>query len=178
VFHDDEERHSFLALLKEHSAKTSCDIHAYVLMTNHFHLLVTIRERNSQAALMKSLAQITAHWRHVRHGGTGTMRDQRYHSSLIDSEAYFLTCQRYIESNPVRVGMAAYAGGYRWSSYRANAEGQEDEVVCPHSIYLRLGLDPLARQRAYRALFDTPLAERDLERIRFAIKGNAALRKS
>jgi putative transposase len=177
VFHDDEERRSFLSLVKEHSVKSNCDIHAYVLMTNHFHLLVSIRERNAQALLMKSLAQRTAVWRHVRHGGTGSLWDNRYHSSQIDSDAYLLMCQRYIELNPVRAGLVAFPGGYKWSSYRGNAEGCVDEVLCPHQVFLGLGLDDGERRRAYRALFDLPLAERDLERIRFAIRGDAALRK-
>jgi putative transposase len=123
VFHDDEERRSFLSLLKEHSVQSKCDIHAYVLMTNHFHLLVSIRERNAQALLMKSLAQRTAVWRHVRHGGTGSLWDNRYHSSQIDSDAYLLMCQRYIELNPVRAGLVAFPGGYKWSSYRGECGG-------------------------------------------------------
>lgn len=76
VFHDDEERHGFLDLLKEHSVKANCDIHAYVLMGNHFHLLVSIREPNSQALLMKSIAQRTTLWRHARHGGSGSLWDK------------------------------------------------------------------------------------------------------
>src|SRR6185369_14545151 len=152
----DEERSSFLLLLKEHSAKAVCDIHAYVLMSNHFHLLVTLRERNSQAPMMKSLAQRTALWRHKRHGGTGTMWDGRYHSSQIDSEAYLLMCQRYIELNPVRAGMVDLPGAYKWSSYRANAEGKQDDLLCVYPVYLGLGGDPLERQRAYRALVDIP----------------------
>jgi len=177
IFNDDEERHGFLDLLKEHSVKSSCDIHAYVLMSNHFHLLVSIREQNSQASLMKSLAQRTALWRHVRWGGSGTMWDKRYHSSQIDSSAYLLMCQRYIELNPVRAGMVDFPGGYKWSSYRGNAEGYADGLLCPHAVYLGLGSDDETRRQAYRALFDMPLAEKDLERIRFAIKGDAALRK-
>jgi len=174
-FHDDDERRGFLSLLKEHSLKAHCDVHAYVLMSNHFHLLVTVRERNAQANLMKSLAQRTALWRHTRHGGTGSMWDGRYHSSQIDSEAYLLLCQRYIELNPVRAGIVMFAGGYMWSSYRANAEGSKDDLLCPHPVYLELGLSAAARQQAYRALFDCPFSEKDLERIRFATKGDAAL---
>ncbi|WP_431479030.1 transposase [Massilia eburnea] len=177
IFNDDEERHGFLGLLREHSVKSSCDIHAYVLMSNHFHLLLSIRGQNSQASLMKSLAQRTALWRHARYGGSGTMWDKRYHSSLIDSSAYLLMCQRYIELNPVRAGMVEFPGGYKWSSYRVNAEGREDVLIRPHPVYLGLGSDDEERRKAYQALFDMPLAEKDLERIRFAIKGDAALRK-
>jgi putative transposase len=145
-------------------------------MTNHFHLLVTVRERNAQANMMKLLAQRTALWRHTRHGGTGSMWDGRYHSSQIDSEAYLLLCQRYIELNPVRAGMVEFAGAYKWSSYRANAEGGRDDLLSPHAVYLGLGMNALERQRAYRELFDTPFSEKDLERIRFATLGDAALK--
>jgi putative transposase len=177
-FHDDEDRRGFLSLLKEHSQKSHCEVHAYVLMTNHFHLLVTLKERNSQADMMKSLAQRTALWRHKRHGGTGSIWDSRYHSSQIDTEAYLLLCQRYIELNPVRAGMVEFAGGYTWSSYRANAEGREDELLSQHPVYLGLGWSPLERQCAYRALFDIPFSKRDLERIRFATRGDATLRSA
>lgn len=177
-FTDDQERFSFLELLKEHSEKAGCVIHAYVLMSNHFHLLVTVNERNAQASMMKCLGQRTALWRHKRHGGTGTMWDGRYHASQIDSETYLLLCQRYIELNPVRAGMVAFPGAYKWSSFRANAEGLQDDLICAHPVYLALGASDVARQAAYRALFDMPFAEKDLERIRFAIRGDASLRKA
>ena len=177
VFHDDEERHHYLGLLDEACQRHACDLHAYVLMTNHVHLLLTIHFRNAQAQVMKDLAQFTAHWQHRRHGSSGTMWDGRYHASEIDSDAYLLACQRYIELNPVRAGIVDFPGGYRWSSYRANAEGREDQLLRPHAVFLALGEDALERQRAYRRLFDVPLEEKELLKIRFAIQHEAALRK-
>ncbi len=176
-FHNDADRLHYLELLAEYSPKTGCDIHAYALMTNHVHLLLTVRERNAQSQLMKAVAQFTAHWMHIRNGTTGTMWEGRHHASLIDSDAYLLTCHRYIESNPVRAGVVAYPGHYRWSSYRTNAEGRMEQWLVPHDVYLELGRDAKSRQGAYRALFDLPLAESDLMRIRFAIQNDFALRK-
>ena len=176
-FHDDQERRRFLELMASHSSKYGCDLHAYVLMTNHVHILLTIHERNAQARFMKDLSQQTAQWVHLRHGGSGTMWDGRYHSSHIDSDAYLLMCQRYIELNPVRAGMVELPAGYKWSSYRANAEGREDRLLTPHPIYLALGRDAVERQSAYRGLFDLPLAEKDLQRIRFAVQNDFALRE-
>lgn len=126
---------------------------------------------------MKAAAQFTAHWMHVRHATSGTMWEGRYHASEIDSEAYLLLCQRYIELNPVRAGMVPFPGHYRWSSYRTNAEGRGESWLVPHPVYLRLGADDAGRESAYRALFDLPFAERDLARIRFAIRNGYAMHR-
>jgi putative transposase len=177
IFHDDDERLHYLGLLGQACVKYDCDLHAYVLMTNHVHFLVTIHQRNAQSLVMKDLAQFTAHWQHRRHGSSGTMWDGRYHASEIDSAPYLLMCQRYIELNPVRAGIVEFPGGYRWSSYRANAEGREDLLLTPHPVFAALG-EGMARCAAYRALFDMPLAAKDLMRIRFAIQHEAALRRA
>ena len=175
-FHDKREREHYLQLLSEYRLVHRCDIHAYVLMSNHIHLLMTIHERNAQARLMKDLSQFTSAWMHRRHGTSGTMWDGRYHASYIDTAAYLLTCQRYIELNPVRAGMVDFPGGYRWSSYRANAEGRVDPILTPHELYLSLGGDAAGRRLAYARLFEQPLAERDLSRIRSAVQNDLALK--
>ncbi|XLZ70215.1 transposase [Massilia sp. SR12] len=176
-FHDDRERQHYLQLLSNYTATHGCELHAYVLMSNHIHLLFTIRERNAQARLMKDLSQSTSAWMHRRHGTTGTLWNGRYHSSNVDTERYLLTCQRYIELNPVRAGMADFPGGYRWSSYRGNAEGRLDALVTPHACYLALGNDAFERRVAYKKLFEAPLAQIELERIRFAVQHDFALGK-
>jgi putative transposase len=177
-FHDDQERQRYLELMEHYGKKYHCDLHAYVLMSNHVHILLTVREHNAQSLFMKDLSQQTAHWVHMRHGGTGTMWDGRYHSSHIDSDTYLLTCQRYIELNPVRAGMVELPAAYRWSSYRANAEGKESTLLTPHPVYLALGKDEVARRIAYMALFDIPLDEKDLQRIRFTVQNDFALRRT
>jgi len=176
-FGDDSDRLHYLDLLAEHSIKSSCSIHAYVLMTNHVHLLLTIHERNAQAKLMKSVSQAYANWVHTRYGTSGTMWEGRYHASVIDSDAYLLSCLRYIEMNPVRAGIVLYPGHYRWSSYRTNAEGRDETWLVPHDNYLALGVDLHLRQAVYRALFDLPIPEKELMRIRFAIQNEFVMRK-
>lgn len=165
-FHSDEDRHFYIALLEKHSKATGCEVHAYVLMSNHIHLLVTVRELNAQSWMMKAISQYTAQRLHRLRGETGTMWDGRYKAARVEAEDYLLLCQRYIELNPVRAAMVQYPGHYRWSSYGCNAEGRRNSVITPHDVYLRLGGNPLQRQSAYRTLFDVPYSNADLERIR------------
>jgi putative transposase len=169
-FHADDDRHYYLSLLEKHSQSTGCQIHAYVLMSNHVHLLVTVQELNAQSWMMKALSQRSAQRFHRQHGGTGTMWDGRYKPALVDSEDYLILCHRYIELNPVRAGMVQYPGNYRWSSYGCNAEGKRNLIITPHDLYLRLGRESSQREQAYKALFDMPFAQADLDRIRGAIR--------
>lgn len=167
-FADDQERLAYLAAVASCSSKHQCELHAYVLMTNHVHWLLTVRERNAQSMLIKELARHSARWRQ--------WCNRRYHAAPIDCAAYLLTCQRYIELNPVRARLVALPGAYGWSSYRANAEGREDALLTPHPLYLALGSDGAARRLAYRALFEVPLTEADVQRIRFATRNDFTLR--
>ena len=99
---------------------------------------------------------------------TGTLWEGRYKATLVDSEAYLLTCMRYIELNPVRAGMVAHPSGYPWSSYRYNALGQPDDLVTPHLEYRRLGKTDEERQAAYRQLFKHHIPESSVAEIREA----------
>jgi len=165
-FVDDEDREYYLAALRRASQRARCAIHAYVLMTNHSHLLVTADESASPARMMQSLGVKYVLYFNARHGRTGTLWEGRYRSSPIDSERYYLACSRYIETNPVRAGLVRDPSGYRWSSFRSNAEGTPDVLVRPHPVYLSLGARSSARREAYRALFETPLAWSMIDVIR------------
>jgi putative transposase len=94
---------------------------------------------------------------------------------VVDADPYFFACSRYIELNPVRAGMAATPAAYRWSSYRANAEGKADPLLTPHGLYEQLGADPAARAKEYRSLFDGAFPEDTLGAIRSALNGSWAL---
>jgi putative transposase len=153
-FLDDEDREHYLAALLHASERARCAIHAYVLMPNHSHLLVTADDALAPARMMQSLGSKYVRYFNKRHGRTGTLWEGRYRSSLIDSERYFLQCSRYIETNPVRAGMVHEPGAYRWSSFRSNAEGEPDVLVRRHPVYLALGRWSSVRREAYRALFD------------------------
>jgi putative transposase len=167
-FLDDVDRTSYLSTLLHVSERTHCEVHAYVLMPNHAHLLVTVGEASAPARMMQALGRSYVRYFNERHERTGTLWEGRYRSSLIDSERYFLQCSRYIETNPVRAGMVSEPSQHRWSSFRSNAEGWPDVLVRRHAVYLALGRSESARREAYCALFETPLGPPELDAIRRA----------
>jgi len=174
-FADDEDRERYLASLRHASDRARCAIHAYVLMPNHSHLLVTAADAFAPARMMQTLGRKYVRYFNERHGRTGTLWEGRYRCGLIDSERYFLRCSRYIEMNPVRAGIVKEPGAYRWSSFRSNAQGEFDALVCPHPVYLALARGSSARRDAYRALFDTPLDWTVIDAIRRATKRGVVL---
>lgn len=137
--------------LGDAAARFACEIHAYVLMTNHVHLLVTAAEAGGVSRMMQALGRRYVACFNTRYRRTGTLWEGRFKASLIDSEHYLLRCYRYIELNPVRAGMVGMPEAYRWSSYRCNALGEDDWLVRPHATYLALGTQMEAVRFAYRA---------------------------
>ena len=138
-------------------------------MTNHVHLLLTPREAVAVPKLLISLGRRYVQYINRRYRRTGTLWDSRYKSSLVQAEAYLLACQRYIELNPVRAAMVDDPAHYRWTSYRANALGQPDARLTPHSLYRALGSDDRERQVTYRALFRSHLDGPAIGDIRLAL---------
>lgn len=175
IFFCEEDYQRYRGWLGEAAAEYGCAIHAYVLMTNHVHLLVTPRRAESLPRAMQSLGR-----RYVRHINrayrrTGTLWEGRYRAAPIDSEAYFLACCRYIEMNPVRAGMAAHPRDYPWSSWRAHALGAADALVSEHELYRALGRSPAERQKEYRALFRQALETGFVDALRQTTNGGWAL---
>jgi len=171
----DEDYRFYLDWLKEFAVKAGCRIHAYVLMTNHVHLLVSADRGESPGQLMKTLGQRYVQYFNRSYRRSGSLWEGRYRSCLTQAEDYLLACQRYIELNPVRAGMVEHPADYRWSSYRANAQGEADVLVTPHEIYLALASTEASRQAAYRELFRSELEPGLLDQIRQASNGNFAL---
>jgi putative transposase len=143
----------YLDALRTAAAKFGGRIHAYVLMTNHVHLLMTPDRDNTVSEVMQSLGRRYVRYVNKAYRRSGTLWEGRFKASLIQSEQYLLTCSRYIELNPVRAGMVKHPGEYRWSSYSANAQGAVDETLSPHDVYQSLGKTTGERQAVYRALF-------------------------
>jgi putative transposase len=156
IFETAKDSSLFLAWLTEAAATFGLSVHAYVLMTNHFHLLATLEAKDSLARAMQSLGIRYTRYFNAANERSGTLYEGRYRACVIDRDDYFLGCSRYIEMNPVRAGMAASPDVYRWSSYKANAAGRADALVTPHETYMRLGADDETRRAGYRALFDVP----------------------
>jgi len=145
-----------------------CELHAYVLMTNHVHLLMTPRSGDGISKVMQSVGHYYVQYFNYQYKRTGTLWEGRYKSTLLDSESYLLSCYRYIELNPVRAGMVAHPAEYRWSSYRYNAVGEVNALIKPHELYLALGHSGAERCSCYGSLFDAHLDARELDDIRDA----------
>jgi putative transposase len=157
TFHCDEDYERYREWLAAAAADNGCAIHAYVLMTNHVHLLVTPDAPAGVPRMVQTLGRRYVRYVNVSYGRTGTLWEGRYRAAPIDSDAYFLSCCRYIELNPVRAGMVRHPRNYAWWSYRAHALGKADALVSDHGLYRALGRSSADRQGAYRELFRTPL---------------------
>jgi len=147
----------YLECLKEAAEKHQCDVNAYVLMTNHVHLLVTQHDKRGVGKMMQSIGRRYVQYINQAYARTGTLWEGRYKASLVQSERYLLACYRYIELNPVRARMVEHPAEYKWSSYRCHAQGEVNEVITDHELYHQLGHTGEARQRTYRSLFETHL---------------------
>lgn len=169
-FFADDDRHAYLHWLEDALNATGCALHAYVLMANHVHLLLTPTEPGAVTQVMISLGRRYVQYINRTYHRTGTLWEGRYKSSLVEADSYLFCCQRYIELNPVRATMVDAPRDYRWSSYRCNAEGSSDPLVTPHSLYLALGRDAEGRQAAYRELFRHHLETDVLSDIRIAVQ--------
>jgi putative transposase len=167
----DEDYRFYLVCLQKGAERYQCTIHAYVLMTNHVHLLVSPGTEDGLSLMMRYLGSRYVQYFNYVYSRTGTLWEGRFRSSLIESERYLLTCYRYIESNPVRARIVKSPGEYPWSSYAHHAKGREDKVVREHPVYVALAATPHARQRAYRELFRQPLDGKDLEEIEASMNG-------
>jgi putative transposase len=174
-FVTDEDRSFYLFHLSRALSRFGCELHAYCLMTNHVHLLLTPRGGESCALLMKHLGQLHSQYFNKLYRRTGSLWEGRFRSCLVQSERYLLTCYRYIELNPVRAALVAHPGDYRWSSYRENVVGNPIGLVTPHSEYFRLGTTAEERRRAYASLFGSYADTELVEEIRAATNGGYAL---
>jgi putative transposase len=171
----DEDHRFYLDWLGEYANKIGVHIHAYVLMTNHVHLLVSAERGGAPGDMMKALGQRYVQYFNKTYRRSGTLWEGRYRSCPTQAETYLLACQRYIELNPVRASMVEHPADHRWSSYRANAQGETNPLVTPHDLYQALGPDPQTRQAAYRELFRHELEPGMVDHIRQATNGNYAL---
>ena len=165
-FFEESDNIQFLDDLKESSRKYHCQLHGYVLMSNHFHLLASPNDRYGISQMMQALGRRYVYFINHKYERTGTLWEGRYRSCLVDSEAYLLTCMRYIELNPVRAGLVKHPEEYSWSSYRANACGEADELISPHSVYLAIDHSDGGRQEAYTDLFRDQIGKSMIQEIR------------
>jgi putative transposase len=149
IFASSADYEHLLGLLEELAKKFKVAIHAYVLMSNHFHLLATPETADGVPQLMQALGRSYVRWFNMRQARTGTLWEGRYKSTLVQADRYLLACMVYIDLNPVRAGLVADAADYPWSSYLHYAGRKADKLVTPHPLYWELGNTPFAREHAY-----------------------------
>lgn len=166
IFYSEPDYRSYLGQLRKALVKFECELHAFVLMTNHVHLLISPKHEVGLSKLMQSIGRCYVQYFNFTYKRTGTLWEGRFKSSVVDTERYLLLCYRYIELNPYRAAMVWHPAEYPWSSYRFNALGQGNPLITPHSKYSELGSSASTRQAAYRALFKTEIDEQDIAEIR------------
>jgi len=167
-FRADSDYLVYLSHLRHLAAKHGCAVHAYCLMTNHVHLLVTPQAEDSCTAMMRDLGRRYVPYFNARHERSGTLWEGRFRSCLVQSARYVLACYRYIELNPVRAEMVNHPAGYLWSSYAVNSGGRSDPFLAEHPEFSALSAQTGSRHAAYRGLFDGAMDEALLESIREA----------
>ena len=177
-FYSARDYQRYLDDLKHSALKYHCKIHAYVLMTNHVHLLITPMIENGVSQMMQALGRRYVKYFNQTHNRSGTLWEGRFKSSLIDSDIYLLSCMCYIELNPVRAKMVVHPGEYRWSSYRQNAQTGGDKFIGTHPIYRTLGETGDERRYVYRGLFQRHLDNDVIHQMRDALNHELVLGRS
>ena len=139
-----------------HALFTSgCHLHAYVIMTNHLHLLITPTDKAQLSKFMQTMANRYVRYFNATNNRTGTIWEGRFKSCLVDSENYLFSLHRYIEMNPVKAKMVKNIADYPWSSYRYNALGKKNSLITMHKLYQDLGENSALRAENYQKIFDT-----------------------
>ena len=175
IFFGDFDYLEYLRCLKQAADSCGCAVHAYVLMTNHVHLLLTPERADSVGRLFQSLGRHFVRYINATYQRHGSLWEGRYKCNVIDSRAYLLSCMRYIELNPVRAGMVDHPANYRWSSYAANALGVSNAVLTAHAEYVTLGRSSDERQSVYRDLFVVGSHSDELGLLRGALQTGTPL---
>ncbi len=165
-FTSEAELAAYAHWLKEGAAKYRVRIHGWVLMSNHVHLLMTPEVENGISRLMQFLGRLYVRHFNYQHDRSGSLFEDRFKASLIQDERYLITCLRYIELNPVRAGMVADPGDYKWSSYRAHGLGKKPGMWSPHQCYLAMGATASQRQTRYRELISEQIPKDAISMIR------------
>jgi len=170
VFFSNRDPALYLGLLRDCANEHHCRVHAHVLMGSHVHLLLTPDAPGGMSRMMQAVNRIYVRHVNGRERRTGSLWGGRFHSTVIDTDRYLLACQRYIELNPVRAGMVAHPGDYRWSSYRANAQGRANALLAPHSAFELIAADAESRRRRYVEFIEQGVPAGDLAAIRRALQ--------
>lgn len=172
IFHDSDDLACFRDLLRDASRRGAVALHAYVLMTNHVHLLMTPTDPDGVPRTMQAIGRSYVQRFNRRCQRTGTLWEGRYKAAIVDDERYLITCMRYIELNPVRAGLVALPAAHAWSSHAHNAGLDVRPGITPHEVFLRLGRTPEERGRAWSDFVSQGICDDELQRIRKNLRQN------
>lgn len=175
IFFNEADYKVYLDWLKVAANKYSCQIHAYVLMTNHVHLLITPNSRDGLSRLFQYIGRYYVSYINKTYGRTGTLWEGRYKANMVEQECYLLNCYRYIELNPVRAGMVNRPEDYIWSSYKVNALEGGSSLLSPHQLYLQLGKEDADRKTAYKRLFKASFDMGVIDDLRASLQSGTPL---
>lgn len=175
LFTSDADTAAYAHWLRDGAARFEVDVHGWVFMTNHVHLLLRPRVDNAISRLMQSLGRRYVGHFNYSYARSGTLFEGRFRSCLVQDDQYFLTCLRYIELNPIRAGLVRDPGDYRWSSYRAHAFGTPVKFWTPHDLYLSLATNPTERQKTWRNLVGAAIDTDTVAKIRHCTNTGLAL---
>jgi putative transposase len=175
IFGDGEDYRRYLEFMREVTRAAGIAVHAYALMPNHVHLLLTPPDAVAVGRTMQAIGRRYVRWFNDRHARTGALFEGRYRSTVVEADRYLLACMRYIELNPVRAGIVQRPEQYPWSSYRHHAGLSADPAIVDHPLYWSLGNTPFERQASYMRLFEQEAGSAELDRIRAATHGGWAL---
>jgi putative transposase len=167
-FFAEQDYHFYLDCLRDACERYRVSVHAYVLMTNHVHALMTPNTKDGISRVMQSIGRRYVQYINKAYQRCGTLWESRHKASLIDAKYYLLACYRYIELNPVAAAMVQHPIEYAWSSYHYNAYGEPNALLTPHQLYKELGMTVEEQQTHYRKLFKVSLDREDDHAIRTA----------
>ena len=168
VFFEDEDYKAYAGWMKEAAQTYDIAIHAFVLMTNHIHILITAQNPENVGKFMQHIGRRYVPFINHKYGRSGSLWEGRYKSNLVQSECYFLAVMRYIELNPVRANMVEQAAHYRWSSFRHNSGLKPLSFITPHPIFNMLGSDTATRSSNYLSMFEQHQNSQEINAIRNA----------
>jgi putative transposase len=175
IFTSDRDIAIYAHYLHEGARKFQIQVHGWVFMTNHVHLLMTPSQDDSISKLFQFLGRLYVRYFNFTYSRTGTLFEGRFRSSLVQQDRYFLACLRYIELNPVRAGITLRPEYYKWSSYTAHATSVRPSIWTPHKTYLNLGKTSGQRRKRYRELIQSAVNQDDLRKIRHSVNSGLTL---
>ncbi len=156
IFESEEDMTRIIEDIAHSLSKSDCYLHAYVIMRNHLHLLITPKDKAQLSKFMQSMANRYVRYFNATRKRTGTLWEGRFKSSLVDSDHYLFALYKYIEMNPIKANMVTHIADYPWSSYQHNALGQTDKLITEHKQYQALAKTPTLRAERYQKLFEQP----------------------